>query len=248
MNSKRKLTRNSFKRKIILFGVAIFMAVAMMATGFAAWVISTNAVESAEIGVSVGTVTEAQIEIAINTLNESTGRIEDVLCFEPAETDNTGNVQASREENAVYEDLEFTISGTVTQLDILGEVTLAIDFSAFSAAVEGNYIVLPTAVTDLSYYGEVDAADEYVLYVNLMKSNWVENTTANTATFSYKATLTWGTKFDGKNPGEFYDEENDANVIKAGINAFRTAMGLNDDGLTTVDGLVVSATVTAKAK
>lgn len=35
-----KLTRNSYKRKIILFGVIVFMSIALISTGFAAWVMS----------------------------------------------------------------------------------------------------------------------------------------------------------------------------------------------------------------
>ena len=38
-----KLTRNSYKRKIILFGVLIFASIALISTGFAAWIMSANA-------------------------------------------------------------------------------------------------------------------------------------------------------------------------------------------------------------
>lgn len=38
-----KLTKNSYKRKVILFGVLLFMSIALISTGFAAWIMSTNA-------------------------------------------------------------------------------------------------------------------------------------------------------------------------------------------------------------
>ena len=37
------LTRRSFKRKIIAVGVSLFSALALFATGFASWVISSDA-------------------------------------------------------------------------------------------------------------------------------------------------------------------------------------------------------------
>ena len=60
-----KLTRNSYKRKIILFGVFVFMSIALISTGFAAWVMSQNAKEEVSGNVNVSTMTDASVSIKI---------------------------------------------------------------------------------------------------------------------------------------------------------------------------------------
>ena len=63
-----KLTRNSYKRKIILFGVIVFMSIALISTGFAAWVMSQEKKASTNGNVTVGAVTEGNIEITLDEL------------------------------------------------------------------------------------------------------------------------------------------------------------------------------------
>ena len=40
--AKQKLTRKSYKRNIIVFGLMFFMGIALVSTGFAAWVLSQD--------------------------------------------------------------------------------------------------------------------------------------------------------------------------------------------------------------
>ena len=67
-----RLTRKSFKRKRILLGICMFISIAMISTGFAAWVISTDANKEVTGNVNVGTITEAQMEfIDVKLSNDS---------------------------------------------------------------------------------------------------------------------------------------------------------------------------------
>ena len=78
-----KLTRNSYKRKIILFGVIVFMSIALISTGFAAWVMSQEKKQSTSGNVTVGAVTEGNIEVTLDPLT-----VKDFK-FEPKESDTT---------------------------------------------------------------------------------------------------------------------------------------------------------------
>ena len=63
MRKNRKITRNSYKRKIILFGIILFISIALISTGFTVWVMSTGAKEESEGGVEIGVVADANITI-----------------------------------------------------------------------------------------------------------------------------------------------------------------------------------------
>ena len=51
-----KITRQSYKRKKIVMGFALFGAIGLVSTGFAAWVLSGSTDKSSETSLSVGTV------------------------------------------------------------------------------------------------------------------------------------------------------------------------------------------------
>ena len=53
-----KLTKKSYKRKRVLMGLALFMSIALVSTGFAAWVISSSVEKEGEGHVSAGTVSD----------------------------------------------------------------------------------------------------------------------------------------------------------------------------------------------
>ena len=58
-----KLTRKSYQRKAMVVGATAFAGIALMATGFAAWVISSSATKNVQGGVQVGTISNKSIEI-----------------------------------------------------------------------------------------------------------------------------------------------------------------------------------------
>lgn len=173
-----KLTRNSYKRKIILFGVIVFMSIALISTGFAAWVMSQEKKQSKSGNVTVGAVTEGNIVVILDELT-----VKDFK-FEPKESDTTGRV---RNDNTNFESLTVTVTGTIKNTQFLKEATIKMNVKdAVKQAETAGYIILPEC-----------ANSEVVL--TLTESG------TNEKKFSYDITFKWGSKFEGENPGEYYD-------------------------------------------
>lgn len=173
-----KLTRNSYKRKIILFGVIVFMSIALISTGFAAWVMSQEKKQSTSGNVTVGAVTEGNIEVILDPLT-----VKDFK-FEPKESDTTGRV---RNDGTNFESLTVTLTGTIKNTQFLKEATIKMNVKdAVKQAETAGYIILPEC-----------ANSEVVL--TLTESG------TNEKKFSYNITFKWGSKFGGENPGEYYD-------------------------------------------
>lgn len=173
-----KLTRNSYKRKIILFGVIVFMSIALISTGFAAWVMSQEKKQSTSGNVSVGAVTEGNIEVILDPLT-----VKDFK-FEPKESDTTGRV---RNDGTNFESLTVTVTGTIKNTQFLKEATIKMNIKdAVKQAETAGYIILPEC-----------ANSEVVL--TLTESG------TNEKKFSYEITFKWGSKFGNVNPGEYYD-------------------------------------------
>lgn len=175
-----KLTRNSYKRKIILFGVILFVSIALISTGFAAWIMSTNAREEAPGNVTVGQVTDSQLKIENLKIDKN------VFAFEPLDTDSTGRV---RYDGTNKQSLTIKVTGTVQPTQYLGELKISLEVpNGVKKAAELGYIVLPEAATTGYIVKDVDK-------------------TTNTYAISYDITFTWGEKFGEKNPGIYYDED-----------------------------------------
>ena len=175
-----KLTRNSYKRKIILFGVIVFMSIALISTGFAAWVMSQEKKQSTSGNVTVGAVTEGNIEVILDELT-----VKDFK-FEPKESDTTGRV---RNDKTNFESLTVTVTGTIKNTQFLKEATIKMNVKdAVKQAETAGYIILPEC-----------ANSEVVL--TLTESG------TNEKKFSYDITFKWGSKFGGENPGEYYDSD-----------------------------------------
>lgn len=174
-----KLTRNSYKRKIILFGVIVFMSIALISTGFAAWVMSQEKKQSTSGNVSVGAVTEGNIEVILDPLT-----VKDFK-FEPKESDTTGRV---RNDKTNFESLTVTVTGTIKNTQFLKEATIKMNVKdAVKQAETDGYIILP------------ECANSEVVLTTLTESG------TNEKKFSYDITFKWGSKFGGENPGEYYD-------------------------------------------
>ncbi|MDD7315716.1 MAG: hypothetical protein PUH11_08325 [Bacilli bacterium] len=183
------MTRNSFKRKAIIFGVMIFMSIALISTGFAAWIISTNAKNQQNGNIEVGVVTEKNIKIEDVKFKDG----KKSFIFEPKETDNTGRV---RNDGSNFESLSVTIEGKITNVEYLNTLMITLNLPttlSTAASATKNYIVLPECA----------------------KSAQEVTVDRQTGLFSYTITFKWGSAFKDQNPGEYYDN-NDPN--KGGVN------------------------------
>ena len=180
-----KMTRKSYKRRKIILGVSLFSSVALVSTGFAAWVLASQAEAEKTGNITVGTVSDSSIKISNVQFKDGL----DSFIFEPKEEDTTGRVRNDREN---FENLSVTVTGEISPKTYVTGATiqLTVPEGITTAASETkNYIVLPSCVETPK---------------NLdITSNVVEDTIH----FEYTITFEWGSAFENTNPGLYYDTD-----------------------------------------
>lgn len=208
-NTAYHLTRSSYKRKIITFGVSIFASLSLIATGFASWVLSTGADRDGEGNVEVGTVTESSISISEIEFDEDTGS---TVSFNADSNDTNGKLRYGDDANVEidYENMTITFSGTVSNVSILDAIIVKMTVPAgVQAAAAANYIVLPECATETNGVTIVNDGQK-VEDVNADSGDawtWTPNVEEGTATFTYSIVFEWGTAFGGVNPGYYFDDD-----------------------------------------
>lgn len=188
-----RITRRSYKRKRVVMGVALFMSIALISSGFAAFVISSTAVQEGNGNVSVGTVSDKALTITLD--NEDIGSI----IFDTFQEDKRGNVRS--DETGPYENLSITVTGTIGNYDFLGGLNFKLEEDGtdnMKAAANAGYIELPTCMSDAG----VDFTNAEI---NAIKENG--------GRFSFTVTFKWGSAFAGLNPGEYFDNETYENGV-----------------------------------
>ena len=217
-------TKKSGQRKAFAVGIAAFASVCLIATGFAAWVISAQAKKNENGNIAIGTVNSANIEIKVTQDTDDDGQLNGVgFSFNPKESDKSGRV---RNDGTNFESLGFTLSGTVgpqrfvtsfkVRLDIVTEKTVegaeegakkewVVDTEAnnrFIAAEKANYITLPDC-----FGQDVDLRTA---------GGYTPNSGTDdkaVAEFSKEIKFGWGTVFGGENPGEYYDTNEQGKAV-----------------------------------
>lgn len=238
-----KLTRNSYKRKIIVFGLMVFMAIALVSTGFAAWIMSTNANKEQSGNVTVGKVSDSSLDIKeIKLLAPDGTDITEKASFkfEPTKDDNTGRVRWDKNDDHA-EFMEMTISGKVTPEDYLGifKVTLQLPIGVVKA-ITNKYIALPEEWT---LDEEKNIATQVIDKTSMEK---VENT--KELKFSCTLKFLWGEKFGNQNPGIYYDDNADGKkvtneIVKQTLREFRATLhNLENWDPETIDNLDLDTT------
>lgn len=245
-----KLTRKSYRRKLILFGTSIFMSLAMSATGFAAWVLSKDANVSAQGSVEVAAVVESSIEISEiqfvtkgadgQLLVDDENKPVRTFHFEPPANDNAGWV---RWDGTNSELMSLEIQWTLNNYEIVGDYYVEFQIpKTIQDAIDATYIALQTGegqftmATDTAgqpiYVTLVDEEEreaEYVTYTHIISRGTEQDPTLSgngnqggsdfltyavttdpsgvkSIQVNLHLTFVWGTAFDGKNPGEYYDQ------------------------------------------
>lgn len=231
-----KLTRNSYKRKIIVFGLMVFMAIALVSTGFAAWIMSTNAKHEQNGNVTVGTVTDSSLKLTDVVLSTTS------INFEPKADDTTGRV---RYDGTNAESLVITVTGKVSPKNVLGDLTIELTMDkavkdALLAAETAGYIVLPEC-----------AKGAVKLTPTAVSGSDTE------VEFTYTIEFKWGSEFGGMNPGEYFDTEEAGlaktdEEVKTILKALRTTIygldaDVDDATLEAAQGPAFKVVVSAKA-
>ena len=121
-----KTTRNNFGRKAITFGIVIFVALALVASGFAAWLISSGATSTGEGNIDVVTVSNADLTINLKDMVDSSDNKVETIYFAPQAGDNSGYITHSATSDNFTENLSFTVSGNIDNGDKVGTLSFAI--------------------------------------------------------------------------------------------------------------------------
>lgn len=205
-----RLTLKSFRRKRIAMGLALFASTALVSTGFAAWIVSSTANAGGNGSVSMGQITDAALAITVNN-SENLGK----FSFGPLANDNRGIVKYD-ENDGEAEALSITVSGQIDNAQYLNDLTIQMDevvvgtqARRIAAAVDAGYIVAPecfaTPVTIITDGAITQVEGENSQMVNMPGVTFTAS--GNTATFSYTISFKWGDKFEGRNPGCYFDRE-----------------------------------------
>lgn len=218
-----KITRRSYKRKKIVMGIALFGAIGLVSTGFAAWVLSASASNSQQPNIKVGEVSDKSMsfeQVKIYGLNDAGDEVETSnYSFNPRFADNTGRVRFGSNEGADEgERLSLTVRGQIKEAQNLGSLKASFDAipQALADAVTAKYIVLPdcaTAAQDVTYTLSGDVS--------------------KVASFEYEIAFEWGEAFGGVNPGDYYDQTSGAGA-EATTDQIKTTLNAMHDLLDTV--------------
>lgn len=223
------MTKNSFKRKAIIFGVMIFMSIALISTGFAAWIISTNKDGEATGNIQVGVISEKNIQVLDVKLSAASFE------FEPAKDDNNGRL---RWDGSKHEILSTTVTAYVTNTQYLKELNIKLNLSeavGVQNAANAKYINLPTCVTAVNvnkdaHLLELGSGEDFQYNETKKYSQLTETEKAACGTvkkLTYEITFTWGENFGNINPSLYYDAAGKSisdDKMKADMIAFRKTM------------------------
>ena len=191
---KNRLTRLSFKRKAVTFGATVFTSVALGATGFAAWVMSTNAEKDVTGNVNVGLVEGGALSFSdVVISSEAQG-----FYFEPKVEDMTGRVKYK--EGGMGESMKITVTGKISPLQELGKLYYKVQVpQGIKDAADAGYIGLPKGST---LNAKATSGVDFVEGVAIPYSG-----SSGPYTFTFDVEFTWGEVFGGENPGIYYDSE-----------------------------------------
>lgn len=223
-----KITRKSYRRKRVVLGAVLLGGVALVSTGFAAWVLSANANETVSSNVKVGVIsdTDMKIELSGASMNQN-------ISFNAPSTDDSGRIRYGSD-TIEAEKLTITVSGKITNATYLNRLTIKMDkIASITAAIDANYIAL---VNEEGWYGEE---------IEILTTDGADSIKE----FSYTLGFKWGSAFGGVNPSIYYDDAgrtvSDAEM-KSQLVAFkRTICGL-EPSVSDTEALAASPNFTYK--
>lgn len=229
----KKVTRHAFSKKAIMITASLFVTLALITTGFAAWLISSGASDE-----GTGNITTATIDDARLGLTVAMAEGKDFVCFGPQADDKVPHIMYDPPKEGEKDDKEVltaTVTGTIKNYDRLKEfnITIKISDKALTAAgytwtetnegslknrtytynAEKAYISLPEYAVDTdgrflplpSDTSKTTAPKT----ISAGDSMFTDGTTENEKRFTFDVTFGWGEKFKGYNPGRYLDREVD---------------------------------------
>ena len=227
----KKVTRHAFSKKAIMITASLFVTLALITTGFAAWLISSGASDE-----GTGNITTATIDDARLGLTVAMAEGKDFVCFGPQADDKVPHIMYDPSKDGEKDDKEVlvaTVTGTIKNYDRLEKfnITIKISDKALKAAGyewpetnEGSLknrtytynagnacISLPEYAVDkdgrflpLPSDTSKTTAPKTILATDSM---FTAGATENEKKFTFDVTFGWGEKFEGCNPGKYLDGE-----------------------------------------
>ena len=240
-----KITRGHYNRKLLTFGAMLFLAIALISTGFAAWIMSSGAETGFDDGnLSVGVVTESDLKFSDYQITAGST----ALLFEPAKGDVTGDIKGNGTE---YESLTFTLTTTLTPIEYLDEIQISMTFpETVVAAHNAGYIVLPDCALLAS--GQVltivEMNESKEIVITNPESKGIKVTAVKTADgkgleLTVAVEIAWGSKFGGENPSTYLDEKTSLSAYEKKVELYnfkKTIYGLSFENETDADGKIKS--------
>lgn len=237
-----KITRKSYKRKKVVLGVTLFASIALISTGFAAWVISQDATNKPEGNIGIGTVKDGAVDFV--GVKQSTNK----FVFDCKADDDKGRVYFEEDEtNKGGESLSVTVSGYIKQPKYFKSLTVSMEVpEAIKTAAneEHKYIVLPACVTTTQTI--TPAETNYTVLesdTELINAGCTDG--EELLPFSYEIKFAWGKAFKGLNPGIYFDDETSGG---AAVELTQVKRIMNDFKTTLADGGNYTVTLKATAK
>mgnify|MGYP007084590777 FL=1 len=227
----KKVTRHAFSKKAIMITASLFVTLALITTGFAAWLISSGA-----SGEGTGNITTATIDDARLGLTVAMAEGKDFVCFGPQADDKHPDIRYKApvgDEKDDKEVLTATVTGTINNYDRLEKfnITIKISDKALTAAgytwTETNEGSLKNRTYTYNAGNACISLPEYAVdtdgrflplpsdtskttapkTISAGDSMFTDGATENEKKFTFDVTFGWGEKFEGCNPGRYLDRE-----------------------------------------
>lgn len=231
----KKVTRHAFSKKAIMITASLFVTLALITTGFAAWLISSGA-----SGEGTGNITTATIDDARLGLTVAMAEGKDFVCFGPQADDKVPHIMYDPSKDGEKDDKEVltaTVTGTIKNYDRLEKfnITIKISDKALTAAgytwtgtnegessrtytynAEKACISLPEYAVDTDGRFLPLPSDPSKTTapktISAGDSMFTDGATENEKKFTFDVTFGWGEKFEGCNPGKYLDGEEPGHV------------------------------------
>ena len=229
----KKVTRHAFSKKAIMIAASLFVTLALITTGCAAWLISSGASDE-----GTGNITTATIDDARLGLTVAMAEGKDFVCFGPQADDTVPHIMYEAPKEGEKDDREVltaTVTGTINNYDRLKEfnITIKISDKALTAAgytwTETNEGSLKNRTYTYNAGNACISLPEYAVdtdgrflplpsdtskttapkTISAGDSMFTDGTTENEKKFTFDVTFGWGEKFKGCNPGKYLDREVD---------------------------------------
>lgn len=217
--------------KILLPLVGAVAIASAVTTSFAAFVLIQAASETASGNIKVATLSDTSLVLTIEDLNP------DTISFGPRADDHEGRVRT--EANSEIESLSTTLQGTVSNGSAVHDLNIKLGFSEASYALftsSEKYVALPSIFpngieTSSSTIKVGDKDEDMHLSVDafdLLSSDDINHTVSfdnDVISFTFSLSFLWGEKFNGLNPGDYYDidpegQTTNIEIVKQQMSAF----------------------------